>query len=167
MAHTHHRQGPAAFRNLDFAERSGFIKGVVREIVHDSGRGAPLAKVEFRDPYEILGRGRSDRLVTVIRPIRSSSLLLKACTLVSASSAVRRLRLLSATFSPSTRCPKVPSSATWRPRSVTAVLSLVAPVTMLPSLVTPMISLRPSSVFPLVLRRLFPVSMLLLLSCDA
>ena len=55
MAHTHHRQGPAAFRNLDFAERSGFSKGVVREIVHDSGRGAPLAKVEFRDPYEILG----------------------------------------------------------------------------------------------------------------
>ncbi|KAK8810437.1 hypothetical protein WA158_007012 [Blastocystis sp. Blastoise] len=51
MAHTHHRNGPARFRNLDFAERHGFIKGTVRDIIHDSGRGAPLAKVEFRDPY--------------------------------------------------------------------------------------------------------------------
>lgn len=39
------------FRNLDFAERNGYIKGVVKEIIHDSGRGAPLAKVTFRDPY--------------------------------------------------------------------------------------------------------------------
>ena len=28
-----------------------YIKGVVRDIVHDSGRGAPLAKVVFRDTY--------------------------------------------------------------------------------------------------------------------
>ena len=27
------------------------MKGVVREIIHDPGRGAPLAKVQFRDPY--------------------------------------------------------------------------------------------------------------------
>lgn len=27
------------------------MRGVVKEIVHDSGRGAPLAKVQFRDPY--------------------------------------------------------------------------------------------------------------------
>jgi len=27
------------------------VKGVVRDIVHDSGRGAPLAKVVFRDTY--------------------------------------------------------------------------------------------------------------------
>jgi large subunit ribosomal protein L8e len=39
------------FRNLDFAERNGYIKGVVREIVHDSGRGAPVATVSFRDTY--------------------------------------------------------------------------------------------------------------------
>jgi len=50
-AHTHHRKGSAKFRNLDFAERHGYIKGVVREIIHDPGRGAPLAKVEFRDLY--------------------------------------------------------------------------------------------------------------------
>ena len=33
------------------AERNGYIRGVVKEIVHDSGRGAPLAKVTFRNPY--------------------------------------------------------------------------------------------------------------------
>eukprot|EP00128_Syssomonas_multiformis_P005874 Colp12_sorted_trinity150504_noHs@18445 len=50
-AHTHHRKGAAQFRTLDFAERHGYIKGVVKEIIHDPGRGAPLAKVAFRDPY--------------------------------------------------------------------------------------------------------------------
>ena len=27
------------------------MKGVVKEIVHDSGRGAPIAKVQFKDSY--------------------------------------------------------------------------------------------------------------------
>jgi ribosomal protein L2 len=35
-------------RSQDYAERNGYIKGLVTEIVHDSGRGAPLAKVAFR-----------------------------------------------------------------------------------------------------------------------
>ena len=39
------------FRNLDFAEREGYIKGVVKNIVHDCGRGAPVATVGFRDVY--------------------------------------------------------------------------------------------------------------------
>ncbi|GMF50174.1 unnamed protein product [Phytophthora fragariaefolia] len=50
-SHTHLRKGAAGFRALDFVERSGYIKGVVKEIIHDSGRGAPLAKVTYRDPY--------------------------------------------------------------------------------------------------------------------
>lgn len=50
-ANTTHRKGAAKLRGLDFAERNGYIRGVVREIIHDPGRGAPLAKVEFRDPY--------------------------------------------------------------------------------------------------------------------
>jgi large subunit ribosomal protein L8e len=33
------------------SERNGYIRGVVKEIVHDSGRGAPLARVTFRNPY--------------------------------------------------------------------------------------------------------------------
>lgn len=51
MAHTHLRKGVPQFRALDFSERQGYVKGVVREIVHDSGRGAPLARVTFRNPY--------------------------------------------------------------------------------------------------------------------
>jgi large subunit ribosomal protein L8e len=33
------------------AERHGYVRGVVKEIIHDPGRGAPLARVTFRDPY--------------------------------------------------------------------------------------------------------------------
>ncbi|KAL1921509.1 60S ribosomal protein uL2 [Calcarisporiella thermophila] len=50
-SHTAGRKGAAKFRALDFAERNGYIRGIVKEIVHDPGRGAPLAKVVFRDPY--------------------------------------------------------------------------------------------------------------------
>ena len=39
-------------RMLDYAERNGFIKGVVTDIVHESGRGAPLAVTKFRNPYK-------------------------------------------------------------------------------------------------------------------
>jgi len=46
------RQGPAKLRTLDFAERHGYIRGLVKAIVHDSGRGAPLARIEFRNPYK-------------------------------------------------------------------------------------------------------------------
>merc|ERR1711879_27223 len=37
---------------LDFSEKNGYVKGVVKEIVHDPGRGAPLARVHFRHPYK-------------------------------------------------------------------------------------------------------------------
>ncbi|GAU13209.1 hypothetical protein TSUD_234150 [Trifolium subterraneum] len=51
-SHTHHRKGPARFRSLDFEERNGYVKGVVvTDIIHDPGRGAPLAKVTFRHPF--------------------------------------------------------------------------------------------------------------------
>lgn len=50
-AHTKHRKGAAKLRPLDYAERHGYIKGVVRDIIHDPGRGAPLARVVFKDPY--------------------------------------------------------------------------------------------------------------------
>ncbi|EAT90148.2 hypothetical protein SNOG_01936 [Parastagonospora nodorum SN15] len=50
-ANTRLNKAPAQFRTLDFAERNGYIRGVVKEIVHDSGRGAPLARVTFRNPY--------------------------------------------------------------------------------------------------------------------
>ena len=50
-AHVFNRKGAAKLRTLDFAEREGYVKGVVKEIIHDPGRGAPIAKVAFRDPY--------------------------------------------------------------------------------------------------------------------
>ncbi len=47
-----HRLAPAKFRNLDYSERRGYIKGIVKDIVHDPGRGAPLDRVTFRNPYK-------------------------------------------------------------------------------------------------------------------
>jgi len=51
-AHTHHRKGAAKHRTIDFAERHGYVKGVVKEVVHDPGRGAPLVRVQFKNPYK-------------------------------------------------------------------------------------------------------------------
>ncbi|KAH7040991.1 translation protein SH3-like domain-containing protein [Microdochium trichocladiopsis] len=51
-ANTRLRKAPAKFRTLDYAERHGYIRGVIKQIVHEPGRGAPLAKVSFRDPYK-------------------------------------------------------------------------------------------------------------------
>lgn len=51
-SHSKHRKGAAKFRPIDYAEREGYLRGLVKEIIHDPGRGAPLAKIEFRDPYK-------------------------------------------------------------------------------------------------------------------
>ena len=47
-SHVNKRKGRAMLRPLDYAERCGFIRGVIKEIIHDPGRGAPLAKIYFR-----------------------------------------------------------------------------------------------------------------------
>jgi len=39
-------------RVLDHSERTGYVAGVVRQILHDPGRGAPVAEVIFRHPYK-------------------------------------------------------------------------------------------------------------------
>lgn len=51
-AHTTGRRGPVGFKRQDFSERNGYVKGVVREIYHDSGRGAPVAHIQFKDAYK-------------------------------------------------------------------------------------------------------------------
>lgn len=51
-AHVTHRKGPAKYRTLDYSERHGYVKGLVKDIVHDQGRGAPLAKMVFRNPIK-------------------------------------------------------------------------------------------------------------------
>jgi len=50
-AHTVGRQGAVGYKRNDFAEKHGYVKGVVKDIVHDSGRGAPVAKIQFKDSY--------------------------------------------------------------------------------------------------------------------
>ncbi|CAH0378244.1 unnamed protein product [Pelagomonas calceolata] len=79
-AHTRLRKGPVRLRKIDYAEKcagrvplsrlfdrpigataarqipvlkvtEGYVKGVVKAIVHESGRGAPIAKVQFQNAY--------------------------------------------------------------------------------------------------------------------
>lgn len=50
-AHTTGRLGAVGFKRQDYAERHGYVKGVVRDISHDPGRGAPVATIQFKDPY--------------------------------------------------------------------------------------------------------------------
>ena len=40
-----------------------YTRGVVKEIIHDPGRGAPLARVVFRDPYRY--RQRTEYFIAV------------------------------------------------------------------------------------------------------
>lgn len=49
-SHVTHRKGTAKIRALDYSERQGYIKGIVTDIIHECGRGSPLAKVTFRHP---------------------------------------------------------------------------------------------------------------------
>jgi len=51
-SHNKHRKGAPKLRAVDYSERHGYIKGIVKEIIHDPGRGAPLCRVDFRDPYK-------------------------------------------------------------------------------------------------------------------
>lgn len=51
-SHNKHRKGAAKLRKIDYAERHGYIRGVVSDVMHDPGRGAPLALVKFRNQYK-------------------------------------------------------------------------------------------------------------------
>jgi large subunit ribosomal protein L8e len=51
VSHTKHRKGACGLKAIDFAERHGYIRGVVKDIIHDPGRGAPIAKIQFNDRY--------------------------------------------------------------------------------------------------------------------
>ncbi|KAJ2726694.1 60S ribosomal protein L2 [Coemansia sp. Benny D115] len=55
-ARTHRRKGAAKLRSVDYSERNGYVRGLVKEIIHDPGRGAPLARVQFRDAYRFKTR---------------------------------------------------------------------------------------------------------------
>ena len=51
VSHTKHRKGACGLRACDYAERNGYVRGVVKDIIHDPGRGAPIAKVQFNNRY--------------------------------------------------------------------------------------------------------------------
>jgi len=51
-AHTFHRKGASRLRRYDITERHAKIRGVVKKIMHDPGRGAPLALIEFKNPIK-------------------------------------------------------------------------------------------------------------------
>ena len=46
-AKTRLRKGAVKLRAVDYAERTGFMKGIIKNIIHDPGRGAPLCEVVF------------------------------------------------------------------------------------------------------------------------
>ena len=50
-AKTRLRKGAVKLRAVDYVERKGYIKGLIKNIIHDPGRGAPLCEVVFHDPY--------------------------------------------------------------------------------------------------------------------
>ena len=50
-AKTRLRKGAVKLRAVDYAERKGYIKGLIKKIMHDPGRGAPICEVAFHDPY--------------------------------------------------------------------------------------------------------------------
>ncbi|EXJ79774.1 60S ribosomal protein L2 [Capronia epimyces CBS 606.96] len=62
-ANTRLNKAPAKFRTLDYGERHGYLRGTVTDIIHDPGRGAPLALVKFRDPYAY--KHRTETLIAV------------------------------------------------------------------------------------------------------
>jgi len=49
-ANVHKRIGASKLRVLDHSERKGYVRGLVKEILHDPGRGAPMMRVHFRHP---------------------------------------------------------------------------------------------------------------------
>merc|ERR550525_1227379 len=49
-SHVHHRKGASKMRVIDYAEKNGYVKGVIKRIFHDPGRGAPLVEIVFPSP---------------------------------------------------------------------------------------------------------------------
>lgn len=71
-SHTRLRKGPVKFRKLDFAERHGYIKGVIKDIIHEPGRGAPLAMVQFQNPYKYR---RDNELIVAVEGMYSGQFI--------------------------------------------------------------------------------------------
>jgi len=57
------RKSPTKLRALDSAERKKYVKGKVVDIIHDSGRGAPLAVVEY---FNMRGYGKKRETMVAV-----------------------------------------------------------------------------------------------------
>lgn len=51
-----HRKGAARLCTMDFPKLHSYIKGIMKDIIHDPGCGTPLIKVVFWDPYRFKKR---------------------------------------------------------------------------------------------------------------
>eukprot|EP00915_Cephaloidophora_sp_WS-2016_P004892 GHVH01006535.1.p1 GENE.GHVH01006535.1~~GHVH01006535.1.p1 ORF type:complete len:257 (+),score=28.16 GHVH01006535.1:78-848(+) len=49
-ARTHRRIAPSQLRPLDFVEKVYRLRGTVEKLMHEPGRGAPIAVIRYRDP---------------------------------------------------------------------------------------------------------------------
>ena len=51
-ANTKHRKGASKMRKNDITEKKKRIRGTITKIIHDPGRGAPLAVIRFKNPIK-------------------------------------------------------------------------------------------------------------------
>ena len=104
-AHTHLNKAPARLRPLDFAERNGYIRGIVKEIIHDAGRYDLLwafdgESLKFVEPIVVpLLPVSFSAIPTVTSSAQRPSLQLKVSTPVPSSTAARRLPSMLEMFS--------------------------------------------------------------------
>merc|ERR1712032_1074941 len=134
------RKGAAKYRSLDYAERHGYIKGVVKDIIHDPGRGAPLCKVQFQDPYKY---GKDNEIFVAAEGTSTGQFIY----------AGKKAQLYIGNIMPIGNMPKVLHAAVSSPRSVTEVSSPRAPETPVSSSPTTPTLARPESSSHLAPRR--------------
>merc|ERR1712141_610920 len=117
------RKGAAKLRSLDYAERQGFVKGLVKDICHDPGRGAPLCKVQFKDPYKY-------------RKVTETMVCPEGVCTGQFIHAGKKASLSIVTSCQLDRCQKVPSFSNWKKNPEIEVRSLKLPVDTAPSSLT-------------------------------
>ncbi|OLL23377.1 LOW QUALITY PROTEIN: 60S ribosomal protein L2-C, partial [Neolecta irregularis DAH-3] len=105
-AHTKSRKGAAKLRTLDYAERHGYVRGLVKEILHDPGRGAPLCKGSSSTPAATHPPQWYSAICTGTACARRCLCVRRACTRGSLCTAARRRRCRWATCCRWLRCPR-------------------------------------------------------------
>merc|ERR1712046_145504 len=129
-SHNRTRQGAAKLRVLDYGERYGFVKGVVKDIIHDPGRGAPLIKANFHN-------ARTYKLEKQLFPAVEGSYTGQFIY------CGKKAQLIVGNTLPVMSCLRVRSSPTWRPSLATVASLPVALATTAPSSPTMLRSLAP------------------------